>query len=435
MKNSFIIDSFEEISPRFYRMGLAIMVLIVALLVTVFFLVDFKQTVNGDIVILSKNRHEELKAGRDGKVTAIYAGNNEWVKSGQRVATINAPFDESELLRLQSSLQGVKNRTLTFLSGDRERSLALLESIDIEEVMRGAALIGVNTGGLASLYFQLKESLSPEANSELLTLLDQALDNNKSLLEEQKRKDSLLKESFKLASRQYEMKESLYKAGAISKNEFLKDKMQFNQSKERLIDSSQQLLNYMNSSNALEKEKRGLLSSQKLEERELINRFLAELKGLLDELERWQKEHVIYAGIEGTLNFIEYKGINQQIEIGETLFAVIPSEAQVWMGKIVLPINSAEQINEGDRVMIGFPRYPPLRYGHIEGRVSSKSKVYNQGNYTIFVELDRGLTTSSGYRIDYEREMVGRARIITKEEKIIEKLFKKIDSRWGEEEK
>lgn len=435
MKNSFIIDSFEDISPRFYRIGLAIMALIVTLLVTVFFLVDFKQTVNGDIVILSKNRHEELKARRAGKVTAIYGANNEWVKSGQRVATINVPFDESEVLKVQSSLQGLKNRTLTFLSGDRERSLALLESIDIEEVMRGAALIGVNTGGLASHYFQLKESLSPEANSELLTLLDEAIDNNKSLLEEQKRKDSLLKESYKLASRQYEMKESLYKAGAISKNEFLKDQMQFNQSKERLIDSSQQLLNYMNSSNALEKEKRGLMSSQKMEERELVNRFLAELKGLLDELERWQKEHVIYAGIEGNLNFIEYKGINQQIEIGETLFAVIPSEAQVWMGKIVLPINNAEQISEGDRVMIGFPRYPPLRYGHIEGRVSSKSKVYNQGNYTIFVELDRGLTTSSGYRLDYEREMVGRARIITKEEKIIEKLFRKIDSRWGEEEK
>ncbi len=77
----------------------------------------------------------------------------------------------------------------------------------------------------------------------------------------------------------------------------------------------------------------------------------------------------------------------------------------------------------GQRVNLRFDNYPSYEYGMVRGTVQSISLVPRDNLYTIQIALSHGLVTSYRKELPFRQEMQGTAEIITRDLRLLERIF------------
>ncbi len=149
-------------------------------------------------------------------------------------------------------------------------------------------------------------------------------------------------------------------------------------------------------------------------ETEVVNIVAA----LLNAVAEWEKSYLLTAPAEGTVAFMQLWKRNQYVEAGETMFVIVPHDAALPVGKVLLPMEGIGKVRTGQRVIIRLPAFPEQEFGTIEGRVESISPVPDeQGRFVLEIALPQGLTTRYGKELPLVKTMTGTASIVTKEKK------------------
>ena len=113
------------------------------------------------------------------------------------------------------------------------------------------------------------------------------------------------------------------------------------------------------------------------------------------------------------------------------VFTIIPEENSSFVGKIKAPSQNSGKIKHGQTVNIRLANYPSDEFGMLKGTIGHISLIPDdQGNYLIDVRLPKVLTTTYHQEIDFKQEMRGTAEIITKDLRLLERLFNKIKNIW-----
>ena len=146
------------------------------------------------------------------------------------------------------------------------------------------------------------------------------------------------------------------------------------------------------------------MQKSRIHETELINTVAS----LITSISEWEKNYLLTAPTDGTVAFMQLWEEKQQVEKGETMFVIIPTDALKPIGKALLPI--------GQRAIIRLPAFPEQEFGFIEGKVVSISPVPDsEGRYILEISMPRGLITNYGKELPLIKTISGTASIVTKE--------------------
>lgn len=115
---------------------------------------------------------------------------------------------------------------------------------------------------------------------------------------------------------------------------------------------------------------------------------------------------------------------NQNVQSGETVFVVQPSEDSKVIGKAKLPLQGSGKVQVGQKVHIRMDNYPDQEFGYVRGKVESISPVpTEEGLYVVEIVLPEGLHTNYGKTLPTLRELKGTADIILADRNVLERLL------------
>jgi HlyD family secretion protein len=80
----------------------------------------------------------------------------------------------------------------------------------------------------------------------------------------------------------------------------------------------------------------------------------------------------------------------------------------------------------GQDVVISFIGYPHRQYGNLEGKVKSLTEIPTKDRYLVKIDLPFGLKTSKKRNIKYDIGMIGNAEIVLQNQRLIEKVLRRV---------
>jgi len=171
-----------------------------------------------------------------------------------------------------------------------------------------------------------------------------------------------------------------------------------------------------------------------LEENENIQKSYAELvasrNDLINALNQWKEKYVQYAPIDGELEYLGFWRNNIYVNSGDELFTIIPEET-VMIGEVHIPSTGAGKVEIGQLANVKLQNYPYDEYGYLQGKVNSISRLTNKlktkegkaNTYLVSIIFPEGTITNFGKELSIDFETEGQVEIITKDKRLIERLF------------
>lgn len=144
---------------------------------------------------------------------------------------------------------------------------------------------------------------------------------------------------------------------------------------------------------------------------------------LLASLSAWEQQYLLKATSSGTLSYIKVWSQNQEVKVGESVFAVVAGNPGAPVGRIELPAQGAGKVKEGQIVNVKLDSYPFMEFGLLTGKVKLVSVAPSEGKYAVVVALPKVLETSYHKTVELHGELSGSAEISTEEASLLQRLL------------
>lgn len=149
-------------------------------------------------------------------------------------------------------------------------------------------------------------------------------------------------------------------------------------------------------------------------------------------LKQWEQTYLISSSTDGVASFQQFFGVNQFVKAGDPIVSILPDEKEAVVGRMSVPTVNSGKIITGEKVLIKLDNYPYQEFGIIEGKVQNISLIPDsEGNYYVDVILSKGLKTSYNKTLKFDKELRGNAEIVTKDLRLIERVFYQIRKLLG----
>lgn len=169
-----------------------------------------------------------------------------------------------------------------------------------------------------------------------------------------------------------------------------------------------------------------LREGTKNEESSRFTELRLKLIDLREAINKWKKEHLIYASISGKVYYTDLLKAGDIVAKKDArIMAIVPinAEKNIQGQMYVSPLESGK-IREGQPVNIRFNSYPTAKYGLLMGTVADKAKIPNAETGKVFVRINiDSLVTTSGDVLSFEHDMQGYAHIITENRPLLFRFF------------
>lgn len=390
--------------------------IVFAILIVIIFgssIVRYDDIIIAQITITTKTPPAYIKANAKGKLTKLFIETNENVVNGQILAEIEntASFDDVFWLKKRLEEFSIKSINLDSLENLFPSNLKLGEIqqayADFITIYQDYLLYDILLPNEKEIYIT-SQQIGQEQTS-LATLIEQL---------------DLVEEELKLSKLNYDRNKGLLERGVISKYQFE------DISKKYLVDRQkhQGLLNSISNMKSsiisLKGNKTSALVTDK--ERKYINRLeLNKSLGVLkNEISKWELTYILKSPMEGKLTMFDVRSKNENVNLGDIVFTVVPSKIGSLIGKVTVPVQNSGKIKLGQEVIIKLDNYPFQEWGSLMGEIIDISEVPKKGEalYMIYVSIDT-LITSYNKNLEFKQEMQGKAEIITEELSVLDRIF------------
>ncbi len=173
------------------------------------------------------------------------------------------------------------------------------------------------------------------------------------------------------------------------------------------------------------------LTTQKaIKYNDLKTNIITSYNKLMEEINKWEHLYIIKSPVKGKVQTLNFWTENQYVTAGTEVFSVIPTQEKS-LGQMLLPTLGAGKVKVGQEVVVKLDDFPYLEYGSVRGTVisismSKKEEKTTQGEmevYLVLVQFNEGLKTNYGEYIKTDKATSGTAEIITKDRRLIQRLF------------
>lgn len=403
-------DVLSDPPKAILRWGNTIVLAFVILLISISWLIKYPDLISTQITITTSIPPEKLVAKTSGKIQAILVTDRTNVAKNTPLAVIENSANYKDVFLLKSIVDTIDinkskfpfEKLATAQLGEIESSYAIFQKESIADDLN-SKLQPYKVEGVAQSYeaIQLKERLS--------------------LLESQK---SINQSELELQKKDLERYEGLYKKGIIATQEIEKQRLVYLQSQKNFKNVLNTISTLKSSLNELNRTSKTTQINESKEninlERNVVQAFYQLKKVIKD----WELSYVLRSSINGKVTFLQIWTENQNIEVGSTVFAIIPSDKSNFIGKVKAPALNSGKIKIGQDVTIRLANYPDTEFGILKGKVTAISLTPDKdNNLLIDVSLPNGLETSYNKQIAFQQEMTGNADIITEDLRLIERLL------------
>ncbi len=159
----------------------------------------------------------------------------------------------------------------------------------------------------------------------------------------------------------------------------------------------------------------------------LLSLLEEDVSKLLSRIEQWREQYLIYAPASGQVTFYETFSSEQQfVRAGEVMLTIVPPGQGDIFGRVKLPLVGAGKVDTGQVVIIKLKSFPYREYGVLRGEVQQKDIIPKDDVYNLQVSVPKTLITSYDQSIPFTQEMQGTAEIITRERRLLQRLFEGI---------
>ena len=394
--------------------GITLIFTVFIALLSLSWLISYPDSINSNINITSSQPPTNIISKISGRILKIYVKNNQSVSKGQRLLLIESSVDYSELQRVEKELftiyEGLKN--------DNE-----IEEFTLDKFQLGELQPALNQFILDLTRYQSNK------NSEHLFIEiknTKALNHQYHLLQKQllSKKDTW-NTKLALESALLEKKQKLLTQNVITSSEILPIESNYLDKKLSLNDIDIQLRLNEVKIKELSKELSNfkLLREQKLQQLKIS--VLSSHSELISKIDDWKRKHLLLAPTDGYVSFTKFWSRNQNIKHDEIAVVVANNNTDI-IGKIHVPHRGVGKIALGQKVYIELENYPAVEYGKILGEINTISNIPDQLGYLVDVSLPKELITSYGIKLSFTPNLKGRAKIITKEKRLLERFFENI---------
>lgn len=391
--------------------GNTVLMLIVLAVFTLSYFIKYPDIIEGRAIISTATPPVYVSTKVSGRIHKIHISNGEQVSSGQVIAEMANPIPVASIEYLRSFLEQAN----TFMSDSVPRSFENAQTVNLYDA----------SNDFLNLKNALKDYeifLFDEDQFRKLQTLKTRLKHHTDLKQITLNEAKLSRKDIVHARERFEMKEEEFKLGLIAKLDFLNAKTAYNQSlksdeaiKKSIIQSEltlEDLESQIQDFSIARIEK-------SMEDRSGIETMISTLQNYII---RWETDFTIRAPITGKLDYQGRVKTNQLVDPGTTLFAVIPSGKEYEV-EVKIPAAGFGKVKIGQEVKLKLDKFPSGEYGSIQGVISTLPLLADGEVYAIGVNLEKGLLTQYGTRLDYTPEMTSSAEIITEDLRLIERLF------------
>ncbi len=399
------------------RNGMILFLILVALLLFGSWVFRYPDKKKARIVVTSVNPPADLNARASGKITRLFIVDNEQVNTGEVLAMIENPAAYDDVVQLKESLE-------------------FLDSLSIDEATDDLIeLDNVSLGTIQSDYSIFLKVYRDYMEFNLIDYHQRKIETSRNELTSQRKfttslteRASTQEEAYNLAHRQYNRNATLYEEGVVSQ-EYLEDSRQdmlteLNKRQEIISQLAENNISITRTENQIVD-----LELRQQEERSgIINTLEESHDNLKASITSWEQTYLLVAPVDGSVTFTRFWSENQNVQLGEKVLTIIPSDEGSMIGKISLPLAGAGEVHEGDQVFIQFDNFPHLNYGMIKGYVKNISEVPDDDFYSVEVELPDGLLSFYDIEIPFSQNMQGNAEILTDKKRLLTRVLNPIRS-------
>ena len=401
-----------EIPAWILRWGITILFLVVFALVVGSCFFKYPDVIVSEMTLTGRYPVAQIVARTSGKISKLYIDDEQTVIPHIPIAIIENPASTEDVFYLKELLSRYIHKPDSFLICFNEGKAEL------------------SLGDIQSAYSSFLNTLHEYDNwysfnyyPTRIAATRAQIEKHRNNLQNQKRRQEVLEDQFRIASLQYNRDSLLFARNVISPSEHETARNMFLQSRYALESDYISLENLQVQIGELEVNLLDMELQRAEKENLLSQNFRMSAEQLLNAINGWELNYCLSSPIEGKVTFTKYWNENQFISAGDNVFTIVPGKEDELLGRALLPIHRSGKVRTGQRVIIRFANFPDQEFGIVNGVVQSISLVPAENNYQVEIALPDGLTTNYGKTLPATHEMKASAEIVTEDLRLIERFF------------
>ncbi len=398
------------------KWGITIIFLLIISLFVFSYFIKYSDTVAGKVVITTSTPPLKLVTKSSGKIQKLYVADTSMVKAGDIIAEIENPASKQSIDSL--------------LRYGKEVSDALYAMKKLPTYKGSHTSFGELEGTFAELNRMIGEYNSFTSNqyeSQTIGNIQIQIYSYRDIVEESRRQLRLMEADLKIMAQRNALDKELVQKGVMSQAEYLEEESKYRQ---KQMDASSMRNKIEETEITITQLQNQILETQMGKGGKSLT-LIQGIKTALSQLNsfslNWEQSYIIKAPIDGKLSYLTPLHVNEYVQAGAELFALI-RESDSYFCFVSIPPTGFGKIEKGQVVKIKVDNYPFAEYGLLEGKVTSMSPIANKDTYRVEVVLTHGMTTNYGKKLDYKSEMTGNAEIITKNMPLLFRFFNSLRS-------
>lgn len=410
-------DEFRDVIERFPTKGNNLLMILLFVIVIVGFslgwLIKSPDIILAEVKVTAQKPPVALVAKVSGNIKLFKGNYGEKVMKGEYIAIIENGADENQVKELKELL--------------KEFSFDSIPNFE-----KYSPLLNYNLGEIQNSYFEFAKTIyelnqfydNDKYGLESKLLRHQIIEINNST---EKRKEilSIKKENIQLSNNKSKIDSILVKNGAIIKNEYENSKKQLlNELESKAQQENEIIKNQQNVINLRDK-----ILTVNVTKKETLNgisvALLTTYQNVLNELNKWEQNYVFIAPFEGELESLMFLTNSQFVPQGKPLFSILPLDNKI-IGQALMPSLGAGKVKVGQTVTIKLDTYPYQEFGALIGKVKSISLIPMENVYLVSIDMPNKLKSDNNIELNFSKEMMGQAEIITEKRRLITRMFEKI---------
>ena len=397
------------------RWGTTIALFVVVGMVCVSWFVKYPDIIPAKVMITTPSQPASVVTRSGGYLERLMVTDKDSVTAGQELAIMESNADVDDVLALEEKLKWLqeKDSRITRFEPEDDWKLGSLQA---------------SLSRLMQVQKEYKLTTTKRYDLEKIKQLERKIDQTKELKKELTKRQENQKNVLALAKKNFERSKTMIKEGLISPKQFEDEEATYLQKKQQFDDMESQVISYDIQIAGIESQIAEIEQSTVLQNSSKIILVSENVNQMLSEVDTWKQQYILTAPISGKVSLTIFTEERQFIEAGKEIMTVVPSKTTVMQGNAKLAIAGSGKVEIGQRVNIKLDGFPFHEYGIVHGKVETMSAVPREGHYDVLITLPNGLMTSYKKDLRFQQQMEGVAEIITKERRLLERIFEKLIS-------
>jgi multidrug efflux pump subunit AcrA (membrane-fusion protein) len=387
-------------------LGIILMVLVLT------WFVKYPDIISSEAIITTQIPPQKEFAKVTGSIDTLFVADNEVVLKQQPLAILENTAKHQDVFLLKSIIDTLKINNKAFNFPIDDLPVLFLGDIDSDYAL------------FENSYIQYK------LNKELKPFSNEAVANRYSVSELKRRLANLKAQkelnASELSFKEKDLKrnETLFGKGVISAMEYENKQLEYLQAERNYKNMTTSISQINESISRASSTLKGTQINSTKEEMVLFKNVIQSYNQLKKSIKDWEMRYLLQSRINGKVVFLNFWTVNQNVNQGDLVFTIIPSENADFIAKLKTPVQNSGKIKVGQKVNIKLESFPDTEFGTLQGKVKNISLIPDaEGFYYIDVSLPSILITSYNKEIEFKQEMRGVAEIVTEDLRLIERFF------------